>query len=59
MFSLRVLFSFCLIFRQFQPSDAYKSVLIEKRVIETSNCKKFFTVNVDYKLKFNEHLDNT
>ena len=38
-FSLRVLLTFCLIFRQFQPGVAYKSVAYKKSMYIRSSCK--------------------
>ena len=42
-FSLRVLLSFCLIFRKFQPGVAYKSVAYKKSMYLKKNCSLPFS----------------
>ena len=59
-FSLRVLLSFCLIFCQFQPGVAYKSVAYKKRVIIVwcmpANTLRKVTGNVYGKIRVRENL---
>ena len=38
-------------------SGSENTANVDANIIGKINCEKLFNVNVDYKLKFNEHLD--